>query len=292
VPRPTRRAVACVSAGAALLAFMLWIYFPEDRGGWVYANPQGEPLTLHLDYPALHDPHCPVVLFAPHRGDWGAVDKRETRFRTLIDGLNRHGYAVATAHYRLLGAYHFPAQIEDGKAAVAWLRANGDRLGLATERIGAVGVSAGGYGVCMLGTTGPGDGFDSPGDSPANTRVQAVAALGAPTDLAARTWPLGTEQIFIRPFIGVGYNQDPSLYARASPITYVTPDDPPFLLFHSTDDIIVPVDQARSFAGKLRQVGVPVELIEEQGVQHIWGGERLDRAIDQLAGFFDKHIRP
>ncbi|OWK39720.1 alpha/beta hydrolase [Fimbriiglobus ruber] len=292
MPRPTRRMMASAVAVCATAALAAWLYPSAGSGGMVYAAPGGEPLTLHLDYPPNRGPRCPVILFAPHRGDWGPSARNDSRCRTLIEGLNRRGYAVATAQYRQAGVHHFPAQIADGKRAVRWLRANADRLGLAGERIGAVGVSAGGYGVCMLGTAEARGGCDEPGENAVSARVHAVAALGAPTDLASRTWPRTTEQIYIRPYLGMAYYDDPELYARASPLTRVTSDAPPFLLFHSTDDRLVPVDQARTFADKLRRAGVSVELIEEGGAEHVWGGERLVRTVDRLGVFFDQHLRP
>jgi acetyl esterase/lipase len=208
----------------------------------------------------------------------------------VVAALTRRGYAVATVHYRVLGEYRFPAQIEDGKAAVRWLRANAGRLDLAAERIGAVGASAGGYGVCMLGTTGPGDGFDAPGGDAAAARVQAVVALGAPADLTTPISPVVDSQ-YLRPYLGTTLAETPAVYERASPGTYATPDDPPFLLIHSAGDTLVPISQPRAFATRLRQAGVPVDLVEEGGVLHVWGGEQMDRTLERVGAFLDRHLR-
>jgi acetyl esterase/lipase len=275
---------------AAVAGLGAWLCAQPTDSGFVYAAPDGKPLKLDLDYPPGSGPH-PVVLFAPHRGDWGPAFKRDDRCRQLIAALTARGYAVATVHYRLVGEYRFPAQIEDGKAAVRWLRANAASLNLNTERIGAVGVSAGGYGVCMLGTTGSGDGFDPPGEDPAAARVQAVVALGAPADLTTAVSPV-VEQQYLRLFLGARFAENPALYTRASPGTYATADDPPFLLIHSAGDLVVPVAQPRAFAVKLERAGVPVELVEEDGVLHVWDGERLDRTLDRVGAFLDRHLRP
>lgn len=288
---PRRRRITGLATVCGVAALAVWLWLPTADGGIVYASPDDKPLTLDLDLPSGPGPH-PVVLFAPHRGDWSRSFKRDDRCRILLDDLVRNGYAVATMHYRLVGEYRFPAQIEDGKAAVRWLRANGVRHGLAVDRIGAVGVSAGGYGVCMLGTTGPGDGFDTPGADPAAGRVQAVVALGAPVDWTTPNWSLMVERMYLRPFLGKSYAEDQPLYARASPATYASPDDPPFLLIHSIDDQLIPVAQARTFAGKLRQANVPVELIEEGGAEHVWGGKRLKNTLQHVVEFFDRHLRP
>lgn len=285
----SRRRITILAALAAVAGLSAWLCARPTESGFVYATPAGEPLRLDIDYPPGPGPH-PVVLFAPHRGDWAPAFKQDERCQRVVGALTRRGYAVATPHYRLVGQYRFPAQIEDGKAAVRWLRANAASLNLNTERIGAIGVSAGGYGVCMLGTTGPGDGFDPPGEDASAARVQAVVALGAPLDLTTPISPTVDAQ-YLRPFLGKRLTEDPDLYRRASPGTYATPDDPPFLLIHSTGDQLVPVAQPREFAITLRKVGVPVEVIEEEGVLHVWGGDRLDRTLDRVGTFLDQHLR-
>ncbi|VTR96484.1 alpha beta hydrolase : Esterase/lipase OS=Sporomusa ovata DSM 2662 GN=SOV_4c07280 PE=4 SV=1: Abhydrolase_5 [Gemmata massiliana] len=285
-----RRRVVLIASAVALVALVVWLLLPSNEGGIVFAAPGGTPLTLDLDYPSGPGPH-PVVLFAPHRGDWGRSFKRDDRCRILVDNLTRNGFAVATMHYRLVGEYRFPSQIEDGKAAVRWLRANGAQHGLKTDRIGAVGVSAGGYGVCMLGTTGPSDGFDTPGEDPAASRVQAVVALGAPVDWTAPIWSKMVERQYLRPYLGKTYSEDPDLYTRASPGTYATADDPPFLLIHSVDDQLIPIAQAHAFAVKLRRANVPVEIVEETGAEHVWGGERLEKTLTTVVQFLDRTLR-
>jgi acetyl esterase/lipase len=287
----TRRRVALIAAGCGLAALLAWFLLrPTADGGIVYANP-GQPLTLDIEHPPGPGPH-PVVLFAPHRGDWSQSFKSDERYRILADALTRAGYAVATIHYRLIGEHKFPDQVFDGKAAVRWLRANGAQHRLLVDKIGAIGVSAGGYGVCMLGTTGANDGFDRPGEDPSAARVQAVIALGSPVDWTIRDWPRIVEWQYLRPFLGKSFDEDPQLYVRASPGTYATPDDPPFLLIHSADDQLVPVTQARRFEAKLRAAKVPVEVVEEEGAEHVWGGKRLEKTLTTVVGFLDRHIRP
>jgi acetyl esterase/lipase len=259
----------------------------------VYAAPDGTPLTLDLDFPTLSPPPYPIVLFAPHDGEWPRALKRESRSRLLLDQLTGHGYAVATLHYRQPGKYRFPAPVEDGKAAIRWLRANADRYRLDARRIGAVGVSSGGYGVCMLGTTGPEDGFEGSGSNrEQSSRVQAVVAMGAPAEFADRIWPDRLESLNLRPFLGVDFADDPQRYERASPGAYASADDPPFLLFHSCDDLAVPVEMARALADRLRRAGVPVTLVEDDGIEHVWTGPKMERAIQQILHFLDRHLRP
>jgi acetyl esterase/lipase len=256
-----------------------------------YATPGGVSLTLDIKYPSGQGPY-PVILLPPHYGNWKEDGlKKDTRYRVVLTGLTSHGYAIVIPHYRPVGTYRFPAQIEDGKSLIRWLRANGNRLALATDRIGAVGASVAGYGVCMLGTTGPGDGFDPPGADPKAARLQAVVALGSPVDLTGRQWSSVAERLYAEPFLGKSFDEDPKLYTRASPGTYATPDDPPFLLIHSVRDPFVPVAQPRAFAAQLRRAGVAVELVEEDAVEHVWGGERLEKTVTTVVKFLDRNIR-
>ncbi|HEY7424767.1 MAG TPA: alpha/beta hydrolase [Gemmataceae bacterium] len=281
--------------GAVLLtALVAWgCCHSAERTDLVYTLGGGVPLTLDLDYPTPpRPPPYPVVLFAPPDGEWPRVLKYEPRCRMMLDQLTRHGYTVATMHYRLPGQHRFPAQVEDGKAAVRWLRANADRYELDTRRIGAVGVSSGGYGVCMLGTTDVKDGFEgSGGNAEQSSRVQAVVSLGTPADFTESFWLDRMESLYLRPFLGASYAEDPERYARASPGAYATADDPPFLLFHSRNDIVVPVELARTFAGRLRRAGVTVTLVEDEGIEHVWTGPRLKWAIEQTLRFLDRHLR-
>jgi acetyl esterase/lipase len=290
---PTLSRLVVVLGSVLLAGLATWGFGPSSAlAGLVFATPDGTPLTLDLDFPTRAPPPYSVVLFVPHDGEWSRALKREPRTRLLLDRLTGHGYAVATVHYRPPGKYRFPAPIEDGKAAVRWLRANAARYRLDARRIGALGVSSGGYGVCMLGTTGPADGFEEPGDNrEQSSRVQAVVAMGAPAEFADRIWPDRLESLNLRPFLGVAYAADPRLYKRASPGTYARADNPPFLLFHSRDDLAVPVEIARAFAGRLRRAGVPVTLVEDEGIDHVWTGPKLERAIEQTLHFLDRHLR-
>jgi acetyl esterase/lipase len=292
--RSLRRRSAFLLGAVVLAGMALW-YFrsSSELTDLVYATADITPLTLDLDFPTPRPPQCPVILYAPPDGEWPRLMKRDPRCAMLFDKLTKHGYAVATVHYRLPGKYRFPAQVEDGKAAVRWLRTNAVRYGLDTRRIGVAGVSSGGYGACMLGTTDAKDGFEGEGGNPEqSSRVQAVVCLGVPADFTVKNWPRQLETVYLRPFLGASYEEDPERYERASPGAYASPDDPPFLLFHSTEDMVVPVEMARIFADRLLLSGVSVDLVEVHGLEHIWGGTKLERALEQMLEFFDRHLRP
>jgi acetyl esterase/lipase len=280
--------------GCVLVAGAVWWWNRPGRENrdLVYRTVEGVSLTLDLDLPEARASRCPVILFAPPEGDWHQDFKREKRFRIVIDALNRRGYAVATVHYRPPGKHRFPAPIEDGKAAVRWLRANAARYALDPDRIGVIGVSAAGYGACMLGTTRPRDGFEGQdANLELSSRVQAVVSLGAPLDFTTKTWPEAVELAYLKPFLGARYADNPALYRKASPGTYATSNAPPFLLFHSSGDQMVPVHHARAFTRQLRSANVPVTLVEIEGDAHVWSGPALERAVERALEFFDQHLR-
>ncbi|OWK37782.1 alpha/beta hydrolase [Fimbriiglobus ruber] len=269
---------------------------PRETTGLVYSTPAGgEPLTLDIDYPLVRNGALPTVVFVPHDPSWHPDFKNDNRIRLAIEVFTRAGYAVATIHYRSPGKTPFPGPVQDGKAAVRFLRANAPRYGLSPDRIGVMGASAGGYGAAMLGTTAPADGFDPP-DGPADVscRVQAVAVLAAPLDLTKKTWPDLAEKMYMKPFLGAGYDENPAAYRKASPGTYATPDDPPFLLLHSPSDGIVNIGQARAFADQLKRGGVEVEFIELQSAAastHVPKNQELEQTLQQVVPFFDKHLK-
>jgi acetyl esterase/lipase len=289
---PGRRTAALLGLGG-LAGLAVWFFWPSSGlRDLVYATPDGIPLTLDLDFPDPPQSRASVILFLPPDGEWPPAFKRDVRCRGFYERLLKHGYAVATAHYRLPGKYHFPASVHDGKRAVRWLRANADGFGLDARRVGVFGFSQGAYGACMLGTTGPEDGFEGADDnSDRSSRVQAVVCLGTPGDFSQRRWPDRLETTYLRPFLGASYADDPARYERASPGAYASSDDPPFLLFHSRGDLVVPVAMARALAERLRRAGVSVTLVEEDEIEHSWTGPRLERALQMTLQFFDQHLR-
>jgi acetyl esterase/lipase len=288
---------ALTFAGILLLAGTagaFWIYCSGggSTAGLVFATPEGSPpLTLDIDYPPAGRGPFPTIVYIPHDPEWHPDFKQEDRIRRAVEVYTRAGYALATIHYRSPGKCPSPGPIQDAKAAVRFLRTNASQYRLNPDRIGAMGASVGGYGACMIGTTGPADGFDPPGDG-VSCRVQAVAALAAPADLTRKTWPEMLERMYMRPFLGAGFAEKPDLYRKASPGTYAGPDDPPFLLLHSPSDPLVPFAQSKAFAQQLQAGGVPVQLTEVStpGL-HVASGDELERILQMAVPFFDEHLK-
>jgi acetyl esterase/lipase len=208
------------------------------------------------------------------------------------------GYAVAAINYRLSQHAVFPAQIEDCKAAVRWLRANAGRHGYDPSRIASYGGSAGGHLAAMLGVTGDVKGFDVGSNLELSSRVQAVVDLFGPTDFLqmdahrpnAQAMAHETRDSPESQLVGGHIRAHPDRVARANPITYVTPDDPPFLIVHGDADVLVPHHQSVLLEAALRKAGVSVELVTIRGGLH--GPDTESKGFDRALAFLKAKLKP
>ncbi len=209
----------------------------------------------------------------------------------MMEGIARNaGFVAVTVSYRLVPTATFPAQIEDCKAAVRWLRANAEKYHVDPDRIAVAGFSAGAHLACLLGATDKDAGFDAvEGNTDQSSRVRAVISFAGPTDFTTKDWPPVVEEM-IEALVGKSAIDASEARKRASPVTYVTKDDPPFLIFHGTKDELVPVDQARRFAAKLKEAGVPVELVIEEGEGHGFSKDAFGRAITKMHEFLMREV--
>jgi len=227
-------------------------------------------------------------------GGWLAGDKDPC----LIARFALRGYAIASIEYRLSGEARWPAQIHDCKAAVRWLRAHAAEHGLDPERIGAWGASAGGHLACLLGTAsdprleGDEGGEDERGVS---SRVACVCSFFPITDLP--TLDVDPDQdgrisFAMKRLLGGPVAEHLDLAREASPLTHAGAGDAPTLLFHGDADRVVPIAQSRLLDARLREAGVPCELIEIEGLGHgnaiIARGEVREAA----AMFFARWLQP
>lgn len=257
----------------------------------IYCTPGGIPQKLDLYLPTSAQRPWPAVVYV-HGGGWRAGDKVEVLGGPEPVALTARGYLVASVNYRLAPQYKFPAQIEDVKCAVRFLRANAGPLGLDPARIGAIGGSAGGHLAALLGLTDASAGFDQ-GDYPdQSSRVQAVVDLFAPTDL---TYIASYTPITFGVF-GADPAQVVPVMARASPITYVGPANPPFLIMHGDQDHTIPLSQSLALFDRLRSAGSLVSMVTVRNAAHGFvptGDMAPSRAqVAQLiADFFDQTLK-
>lgn len=260
-----------------------------------YADTDHERQQLDLFLPKVRktDQPLPVIAFI-HGGAWLGGDKRggAAWVRPYVASGE---YAGVSIGYRLSQHAQWPAQIHDCKAAIRWIRAHAAEQNLDPERIGVIGPSAGGHLVAMLGTSGGVK--DVEGDlgkyTDQSSDVSCVVDYFGPSDfLTIADYPSNIDHASAGSpesrLIG-GRIQDKQDAARhVSPVTYVSKDDPPFLIVHGNEDMTVPYNQSVRLRDALRKAGVEVALISVEGGGH--GGFRSERLDEQVRKFFAKHL--
>jgi acetyl esterase/lipase len=187
-------------------------------------NQKGEPLVVYV-----------------HGGGWAAGDKAGDSINPNNLQWLWQGFAMASINYRLVRTALWPAQIEDCKSAIRWLKAHAREYGYDPNRIGVVGESAGGHLVAMLGTTSGTRTFDVGDNLNYTSDVACAVNLFGASDLTREPSAAVT-------LIGPTAKDNPELVRSASPITFVHRDEPPILIVHGTDDKLVPYEQAERLA--------------------------------------------
>jgi acetyl esterase/lipase len=210
------------------------VYFPDSGGPW------------------------PALVYV-HGGAWMHGDKSEAAL--FANGMTAQGYVVISINYRLYPAARYPAMFQDVKCAIRSLRANAAQYNLDPDRVGAIGASAGGHLVALLGTSESSAEWDVGEYLDQSSRVQAVVAMAPVTDLT-RKFPNADIELMRH----VGFGEDNIV--QASPITHVTADDPPFLLIHGDRDEVVPHEQSQLMYDRLVEANVPAQLVIVQNARH------------------------
>jgi acetyl esterase/lipase len=171
------------------------------------------------------------------------------------------------------------------------MRANAKKYHINPDRIGVTGGSAGGHLSLLVGLTDPSSGLEGQSGNPEqSSRVQAVVDYFGPTDMAACHKKSSVAWVF-RLFLGGTPDEVGERYKAASPITYVSKDDPPVLTLHGDQDALVPVEQAKSLDERLNAVGASHTLMVFKGQGHGFGGEYGKKAADATWKFFDEHLK-
>ncbi len=253
--------------------------------------------VLDLFVPENAPEPLPLIIWI-HGGGWSAGDKAGCP--PLRQGFAQRGFAIASLNYRLSQHAAFPAQLEDCKAAIRFLRARAKSYNLAADRIAVWGSSAGGHLVALLGVTGDVKAFDAGAHAEISSRVQCVLDDYGPTDflqMDAHRIPSATmvhndarspESRLIGGLITEAANA--TKVARANPVTYVTSGDAPFLICHGDEDPLVPHHQSELLFATLKAAGVPVRLNTVTGGGHGagFGGAELEQI---RRDFLDHHLK-
>ncbi|MEE2705552.1 MAG: alpha/beta hydrolase [Planctomycetota bacterium] len=234
---------------------------PQIKRGVTYAERGEEKLQSDIYLPPGDGPFPGVLMV--HGGAWRTGER--WHMHRDAEALAENGYTVVNISYRLAPRHKFPAQIEDCREALRWMRTNARQYKINPGRIGGYGYSAGGHLVALLGTaddpaqTNPG-GADRP-----SARLQAVVAGGAPCDF---NW-IGANSPVLAYWLGKTRGQNPEVYRLASPLTFVTRDDPPMFFYHGAIDVLVPKGSPTRMRDQLKQMGVRSELLLLNGSGHI-----------------------
>jgi len=307
-PRELMRNATTVIARTLLLALTLAVV-PGGATVCLGTEPPGgmpQGTTVHRDLAYVTDGHprqrldlylpeaeppLPLVVYI-HGGAFRAGDKAE---HPPLEYL-AEGYALAAINYRLSQHALFPAQIEDCKAAVRWLRAHASEYGLDPGRFAAGGTSAGGHLAAMVGTAHHVKVFDVGEHLDVSSGVQAVLDYFGPTDflqMDAHRLPSGmvhdTPDSPESQLVGGPIQGNEDRVARANPITYVTADAPPFLIVHGDRDPLVPHHQSELLASALERAGVPVTFYTVEGGGH--GGFQDPKVPELTKAFLREHLR-
>ncbi|MEM7412825.1 MAG: alpha/beta hydrolase [Myxococcota bacterium] len=217
----------------------------------VFAVRQGG--ALRADVYRLPGRDRPAVVVV-HPGGWVSGDK--SNVGRLARRLAEAGYVAVAPRYRLAPTHRFPAQLHDLKEVVRWMRVHAEELGIDERRVAAFGYSSGGHLAALLATSDPEDGLEGPTAFPGvSSEVQALVAGGSPTDLSN----LGPNPV-VPQLLGGSADELPDLAAAASPVSFVTPDDPPAFLYHGRFDLFIPADQSRRLQQAFAREGVPSQL--------------------------------
>ena len=242
--------------------------------------------NLDVYVPVTSKVPLPLIVWI-HGGGWTSGSKEKC---AALDWANR-GYVVASINYRLSRRAKFPAQIEDCKAAVCWLRRHAERYRIDPARVVAWGESAGGHLASLMGTAGYVPEWEE-GDEGGSSRVQAVIDWYGRADLT----PVSTDPALANSasalLLGGSGEAVTELAQEASPILHVSKDDPPFLIMHGDRDNIVPLNQSERFANALRTVGVRVKMLVLKGAGH--GGPEFMQAepVKAIETFLDEALSP
>ena len=234
-----------------------------------------ESLTCDLRVPRGQGPF-PGVLCV-HGGAWMAGSKEHMNH--VADRLAKEGYMAMSINYRLAPKHIFPAQIDDCRTALNWMRSQSARLKLDVGHVGGFGYSAGAHLVSLLATANAGVGMP-------DTRLQCLVAGGTPCDF--RLMP--AKWTALAYWLGGTREKKPEAYELASPLKFVSADDPPAFFYHGESDLLVPRFSSQIMASSLRRAGVEATLHMVPKAGHLEAFFN-EEALNLAVAFLDKQLK-
>lgn len=269
-------------------------FLPEGtvlHGNIRYSGDATEKHLLDIYLPSGVKGDIPVIVFI-HGGGWLSNDKYADfgYMRKTVAEFIESGYAIASIDYRWATEAPFPAQIRDCNLAVSWLHDHAEQYGLDRNRFALIGFSAGGHLASLQGLSNNNrvDDFYVPGSSRDFT-FRAVVDFYGPAELASLKSsedPESPEAILL----GAAPVSRPDLAKVASPVTYVDPKDPPFLIIHGENDELVWNRQSKLLSAWLTVADVENELVIVPGAPHFGVMFDADPIREKVLGFLRKHL--
>lgn len=271
-----------------------------------FSKVEGTSLTLNLL--VLRDPMdalfhregnketYPLIIYLQGCG-WGWSKQDTFAFLPQLAAFAKRGYVVASVEYRGSGTAVFPAQIQDVKAAVRYLKAHASDFNIDPQRIGVWGDSSGGHLALMLGLTEEVEEFTGAREHrEQSSRVQAIVDWFGPTDfLTMSQYPSVFDHDSPHSpeskLVGGAIQEHKELARRASPMSYAASASkvPPILIMHGDTDDVVPYEQSLEFYKAMREAGHQVSLCKIKGAGHF--GFTQSHTLDVVHAFFDEHLQ-
>lgn len=254
----------------------------------LYRTVDGIPLYMDIIRPAIVPVQPMPVIVYIHGGGWWRGDRKENRNALLA----AQGFFTVSIDYRLSSQAIFPAQLLDAQAAIRWLRIHAVEYHLDPERIGVWGHSAGGHLAALIATAADSAEFRGQ-EHDVSSKVRCVVDLAGPSDLSKMgDWHDEPDSVESK-LIGGPVLESPELVRRANPISFISKDTPPFLIFHGTADTIVRPHQSEMLYVALQAAGCEAELVPVQDEDHtftVHGEESLQQIYQRTLAFFTHHL--
>lgn len=242
---------------------------PKPTRSFVYAEDDPLRQVVHVVEPEPRtEPRAAVVLL--HGG--GPAGGTPLGDMDWAEPLARRGYVAFMARYRLFdettGENPWPAQLEDARRAIRWIRADAGGLNVDPGRICAMGHSSGGHLAGLLGTTDGPTEIDPP-RAGTSSRVDCVVTMSGDADLLVPYVDPVTTSTLTALFGGT-VEEVPDVWRDASPAHNVDEQTVPFLVIHGNRDEGVPIQMARNLAAALATAGIEYVFAElPAGHMHI-----------------------
>jgi acetyl esterase/lipase len=281
----------------------------DRKADVIYGRKHGTALTMDVFTPKSGANGLGIILAVS--GGWFSAHEviDNPLFLNLVKEYLKRGYTVFAVVHGSQPKFTIPEILPDMHRAARFIRYHAKEYGIDPERLGITGLSAGGHLSLMQGTAG--DKGNPNAQDPidrVSSRVQAVACFFPPTDFLnyGETGQDAIGRGILKDFYAAFdfHEFDPAKKAfvpikdenrikeigkQISPITHVSPDDPPTLIIHGDADKLVPYQQAQIMVQKLKAAGVPAELVTKMGAAHGW--PKLEEDIRYCADWFDQYLK-